>query len=209
MMSPGDQDAGSRSVWLCGRASHGHDREAPAGLLKAEGLECFRGMRWTANVVRFGVRRSFHLVHSRASDSCQWLCLSSVLRWILIAITTQIRLPSLAPHKSNAPHKSVTRRTDRLTILLGEQDPEYVCVYLEFGAQGLWLFFSLRTYRVPSSCHKKRTKYEAEIFCAILLYPLGCPDWQGSWNVLLAHLELHLSNELVSQVLRSSRLAKL
>jgi hypothetical protein len=127
----------------------------------------------------------------------------------IIAITTQIRLPSLAPHKSNAPHKSVTRRTDRLTILLGEQDPEYVCVYLEFGAQGLWLFFSLRTYRVPSSCHKKRTKYEAEIFCAILLYPLGCPDWQGSWNVLLAHLELHLSNELVSQVLRSSRLAKL
>lgn len=83
MMSPGDQDAGSRSVWLCGRASHGHDREAPAGLLKAEGLECFRGMRWTANVVRFGVRRSFHLVHSRASDSCQWLCLSSVLTWIL------------------------------------------------------------------------------------------------------------------------------
>ena len=67
----------------------------------------------------------------------------------IIAITTQIRLPSLAPHKSNAPHKSVTRRTDRLTILLGEQDPEYVCVYLEFGAQGgLWLFFSLRTYRV-------------------------------------------------------------
>ena len=127
----------------------------------------------------------------------------------IIAITTQIRLPSLAPHKSNAPHKSVTRRTDRLTILLGEQDPEYVCVHLEFGAQGLWLFFSLRTYRVPSSCHKKRTKYEAEIFCAILLYPLGCPDWQGSWNVLLAHLELHLSNELVSQVLRSSRLAKL
>ena len=162
-MSPGDQDAGSRSVWLCGRASHGHDREAPAGLLKAEGLECFRGMRWTANVVRFGVRRSFHLVHSRASDSCQWLCLSSVLRWILIAITTQIRLPSLAPHKSNAPHKSVTRRTDRLTILLGEQDPEYVCVYLEFGAQGLWLFFSLRTYRVPSSCHKKRTQYEVRI----------------------------------------------
>ena len=38
---------------------------------------------------------------------------------------------------------------------------------------------------------------------------LGCPDWQGSWNLLLAHLELHLSNELVSQVLRSSRLAKL
>ena len=158
MMSPGDQDAGSRSVWLCGRASHGHDREAPAGLLKAEGLECFRGMRWTANVVRFGVRRSFHLVHSRASDSCQWLCLSSVLRWILIAITTQIRLPSLAPHKSNAPHKSVTRRTDRLTILLGEQDPECACIWsLEPRASGLWLCFSLATKRSGPGVEKSRS----------------------------------------------------
>ncbi len=76
----------------------------------------------------------------------------------IIAITTQIRLPSLAPHKSNAPpHKSVTRRTDRLTILLGEQDPEYVCVYLEFGAQGLWLCFSLATKRSGPGVEKSRS----------------------------------------------------
>ena len=65
----------------------------------------------------------------------------------IIAITTQIRLPSLAPHKSNAPHKSVTRRTDRLTILLESRTQSmFACIWsLEpRGASGC-CFLCVRT----------------------------------------------------------------
>ena len=55
------------------------------------------------------------------------------------------------------PHKSVTRRTDPLAILLG-QDPECACIWsLEPRASGLWLCFSLATKRSGPGVEKSRS----------------------------------------------------
>ncbi len=83
-----------------------------------------------------------------------------------------------------------------LIILLGEQDPEYVCVCVcvfglfwspgpkaqgpgplgfRFPAARIWLICLLCAH--ASSYRNMVTKYEAEIFSAILLYPHEQISW--------------------------------
>ena len=102
------------------------------------------------------IRQSAHASFRFPDHRCT--CVAAFFQTRLLLSRRKSVCQALLHISQMPPHKSVTRRTDRLTILLGEQGPECACIWsLEPRASGLWLCFSLATKRSGPGVEKSRS----------------------------------------------------